>query len=80
MTEWSILCIPIWEIAIWMVLMWMSKRTLNQYFATLAIVVILKSNGAAVLSQSKEFGRCAVQLVLVCLFVLVVVIVVAKKM
>lgn len=56
----------------------MSKRTLNQYFATLAIVVILKSNGAAVLSQSKEFGRCAVKLV--CLFVLVVVIVVAKKM
>lgn len=77
MKEWSMLCIPIWESTIWMVLMWMSKRTLDQYFA---IVVILKSNGVAVPPLSKKFEINAVRLVLFCLILLDVVIGMAKEM
>lgn len=58
----------------------MSKRTLDQYFATLAIVVILKSNGVAVPPLSKKFEINAVRLVLFCLILLDVVIGMAKEM
>lgn len=57
--------------------MWMSKRTLDQYFA---IVVILKSNGVAVPPLSKKFEINAVRLVLFCLILLDVVIGMAKEM